>query len=240
MDNKRLLLVGLEENEPLGHFELPGNVEVSTAESVPEAVDSLLLTSPDLIVANHQIGPMDSLDFITSVMESIPENNAPVVFLGPPGTNPFVYEQQNEGVVVRYLDVDRTVHSHFVREWAGEREYAVRSFNADTLGDEILRLLSGNRDLPAISPSDADLESMIWEMGLNQDLTIEGTRYHIQTEVIDLRPLTVATTVFSAGRTVHGCEQRVSAGISDVEAARAGIGDAHAGIVRRLRTGELP
>ena len=80
----------------------------------------------------------------------------------------------------------------------------------------------------------------IWELGFNQDVSVGGKDYHIQTEVIEIEPLTVASTVLNQGRAIATEEQRLKATTSDdVEQLRSEVAAAHAKVVRRMHEGGL-
>ena len=241
MPDKAVVFVGLEEGRIL-EFGLDESVDVSVAESISEAVSLLSLSEPDLIISNHIIGDLDSLDFIAEIMEASPDHIPPVVFTAPPGSGiqPFIYERRISGFEVVYLDAEGRSFTVFVEEEANKRDYSVRSLFEEKLVEEVTNILAGTHDSSPGELSREEYEALAWELGMNQELEIQGIQYHVQTEVIDLDPLRVETTVFSSGRALFTEEQSTEVVGPDLPCARLAIEERHTSIIRKLRTGEIP
>ncbi len=212
MKQVSVLFVGLRP-EQRQEIRLPEGAEgiLSTSvDSVAEAVDIVSLTPPTLIVANDKIGDLDSLDFFTKVLNANPDADTPVFFLATPGSGvqPFVYEHRRSGFAVRYLDAEGGQHTHFIKEASTEKDFIVRAINPDRVSDEVSRYLCGEGGASDTEQED-DFEARAWELGFNQECSCGEQSYHVQTEVIEIQPLTVSTTVFNAGQAVHSHEQRI-------------------------------
>jgi len=237
MADKSVLFVGLQDDQ-VTLVALPEDVASARVDDCDEALDHVALTPPDLIVANDTIGELDSLDFFGRLIDANPDSSTPVFFLAPPesGVRPFLYQRRRSGFEVRYLDTAGAVHAHFVKEKPTEKSYTVRALDPDLLSEEIVRFLSGGA---ALMPEEEDLEQRTLELGFNQDVLVEGAKYHVQTEVVAVTPLTVSSSVFCGGRAVHSQQQRIEPKPLDFGDVRSKVESIHAGIVGRVTTGDL-
>lgn len=240
MKQMSVLFVGLNP-EQRQEVWLPDSAEGTSVDSVAEAVNIVSLTPPTLIVANDKIGELDSLDFFTKVLNANPDADTPVFFLATPGSGvqPFVYEHRRSGFTVRYLDTEGRKHEHFIKEASTEKDFTVRAINHDQISDEVNRCLSGEGGAADTDHED-DFEARVWELGFNQDFACGEQSYHVQTEVIELEPLTVSTTVFNAGQAVHSHQQKIRMKEHDLRRVRIEVESIHVSVVSRVRSGELP
>lgn len=238
MAEKSVLFVGLVESQR-EQIELPDGTSLSTVDSIDEALDHLSLSPAALIVANDRIGSHDSLDLYDRILKGNLDESTPVLFLVPEGSGmqPFVYLRQRHGFEVCYLDAQGAPHSHFIKEAPNERGHSVRTLHADRLNDDIALLLSDDDFMPP--EESADMEQRLWELGFNRDLAVEGQSYHIQTEITEVRPLTISTTVFSDGRALHAQQDRLKTKDLDLDAVRHELEIIHAKVVGRISRGEL-
>lgn len=239
MEERTVLMVGLQQ-EQADSIPLPEGVTAARVATVSEAVDALTRSPPALIVTNDSIGEHDSLDFYQRMVEAAPESATPVVFMAPPGTgmHPFVYQRQVSGFQVRYLDADGEPHTHFVSEETKEKAYCVRALHPDRFGGELVELLSDDGGFPD-EPTGEELEARLWELGFNQDLAAGEQTYHIQTEVVDVKPLTISTAVFSAGRAVHSQQERLKQKGQSLKQLRTRVGSIHAAVVSQVNAGAI-
>ena len=239
MADKSVLFVGLAVDQ-IQSISVPDDVEAKNVDNVAEAADIISLTSPSVIVSNDKIGDLDSLEFFTRVLEARPDIETPVFFLASPtsGVDPFVYEHRRSGFEARYLDADGALHTHFVTEESREKDFTVRSLRRDSVLEEVRRYLSG--DVGSTQElTQEEFEARVWELGFNQEVAVDGANYHVQTEVIDIKPLTVATTVFCSGRALHSCEQRIKTKEQTLGRLRTEVESAHVGVVSQVHAGEL-
>ncbi|MFC1609921.1 hypothetical protein ACFL6C_03095 [Myxococcota bacterium] len=237
MANKTVLFVGLA-GEQVANLPLPDGVEATTVSSSQDAVDHIALAPPDLIVANDRIGDLDSLDLFGQIVEADPESSTPVIFLAPPGSGvqPFLYQRRRVGFEVRYLDGDSELHTFFVNEPETDKAFTVKPIRIELLGEEIADTLSEAGDRR--SEADSNWREQVWEIGFNQDIAGD-TRYHVQTEVVDVEPIAVSSTVFSAGQALHAEQAKLEGEFSSLEEVRQQVESVHAAMVGRVAGGEF-
>ena len=239
MSDKSVLFVGLSADE-MERIALPGGVVGACVNSCTEALDLLALTPPTLVVANHKVGGEDSLEFFTRAWAAGSGLSAPIVFVAPPGSGvqPFVYQRRRVGFEVRYMEAGGELHTHFVHEVPQEKDYTIRALDHERLGDEITRLVLGQEGPPA-EPPGGDAGARALDVGFNQVVTVGGARYHVQTEVVEAKPLTIATTVTLKGRAVHATRQRLKPKGTSLDVITSEVERIHQSTLKRVSTGEL-
>ncbi len=238
MAERSVLFVGMPELQS-NQVLLPEGYERVCVDTGAEAIDQLLLAPPELIVASSRISDSDCLDFFREVIKVDASRDTPIVFVAPDdGMRPFLYQTSPQGFAVRYLDAEGATHTHFIREETEKKSYTVRALNGASLTEELAAILAG-AGLEATEPTDEELEARLREIGFNNELAVAQTTYHVQSEVVELKPLTVATTVFSAGRAVFAQEKKLKIGRGDFTLLRAEVENIHIGVVNRVSAGDL-
>lgn len=239
MGKNGILVVGLSGDE-VEQLRLPPGFEITCAHSIAEALDLIALDPPGLIVAKEEMGDGDSLDLFTRVTKSNPEFFTPMVFVASPGSgvDPFVYQRQRVGFEVRYLDAQGELHTHFVQESGEAKRYTLLPLRQEETGEMVRRLLAGEAE-QGVTAESATAGSSLLELGFNQAVTVGGIKYHVQTEVIEAQPLTVASTIFSGGRAIHASRQRLKIASASLEEVRREVEAIHAGMLSRVHAGEV-
>ena len=239
MPEKSVLFVGLSAAD-LEQIPLPEGVGRTQVGSCTEALDQLLLAPPSLIVANHTIGGEESLEFFTRAMAAGADLSTPIVFVAPPGSGvqPFLYHRRRSGYEVRYLDGSGDVHTYFVDETPKEKDYVLKTFDAAHVKDEIGQLLLADAGTSSEVTEEAT-EAKLLEVGFNQAIDVNGTRYHVQTEVIAAKPPTVSTTVIKNGRAVHSNRQQIKLKHPTFETLRNEVEKIHLSTAGRVSAGDL-
>jgi len=240
MTERSVLFVGLSEGE-IEALALPEGVASFSVGDVEEAVELLSLTPPSLIVANDRIGDLDSLDFFQQILRADPNHATPVVFVAPPGTGvrPFLYACKPQGFDVRYLDSAGVVHDAFVPSPTQDKSYEVRGLDPVRLADELAHILVGRGGAAEGHPDESAVQHRLWEVGFNNDVRVGEVTYHVQTEVVQVDPLTVTTSVFAGGQAAYHVERKIRAKSSDLPVLRAEVEGVHVDVVSRLKTREI-
>jgi hypothetical protein len=198
----------------------------------------MTLTPPSLIVASDPIDGEDSLEFFSRLVAANVGLSASVILLGPAGSSaqPFVYQPRRSGFEIRYLDGNRTVRTAFISTAQGESPYTLRRVDKARLSHEVAILLHGQSG-DSGEPSEAATKSFL-DVGFTEALTVGSSKYIVQTDVVEARPVVVMSSVFSGGRVVraerHCLEEAPT--LADVQQRVEAI---HRSMLDRLSAGDL-